>query len=775
MNNIILREYQKEMTDKITEKASGFLSNFDGVNFKKIIFRAPTGSGKTVMMANVLERLAIDYGENLSFVWISKGILAGQSKNSFDDVIGGGGVKMSFLEDILDNELKENEILFVFWEKIFSKSNKDNPDKDIKKGDPLNKFMKDNEWNQTLKNFCSNARDRGRKIVLVIDESHLTITPNTIKIIEEIIKPALQIDVTATPKNIPYDYGDREGEFIELQVVKDAEVIKKEVVINTDITKKDLKTEKDGDKIVFEKAIEKRKELLTLYKKENSKVNPLVLIQLPNESEKLSAIDKQKKEWVEEFLNDLGINYENGKLAKWFSGKDKKNLEDVINTDSNVDFLIFKQAIATGWDCPRASILIKFRETKSETFEIQTVGRIMRMPEFKHYDTEELNRAYVYANLLEIKIDENALEYIKTQKAVRKNIYKDLNLNSVYITRAEYNDLTFDYRNFFFNEFMKEIKGDLDLKKSKQNFDKLKKHKDIKSDIKRIEENIIIDETLVDVDKEQTIKAKGDVKVKISEDDIEKYFILILKQNCSPFQQARSFGVIKTAIYQTLDKYLDFTNNLSDDRLDWQKFVLVNKDFFVNVIVNSISEYAKDRKKKQGEKKPIKNWEVSKYDFYSKNAVNPKNGEKELYKRCIMEPCFVIPKWKTEINFIENYLEKNKEIEWWYKNGDAKNEIYFAVEYKENDKLRAFYPDFIVKYKNERIGIFDTKEGMTAKSEETILKSNALQLYIEKENKTGKKLFGGIVIPNDKEMKVWKINQDKLYNYDSGNWQVLKS
>ena len=60
MNNITLREYQRIMTDKITEKASEFLFNFDGADFKKIIFQSPTGSGKTVMMANVLERLAID-------------------------------------------------------------------------------------------------------------------------------------------------------------------------------------------------------------------------------------------------------------------------------------------------------------------------------------------------------------------------------------------------------------------------------------------------------------------------------------------------------------------------------------------------------------------------------------------------------------------------------------------------------------------------------------------------------------------------------------------
>ena len=55
--------------------------------------------------------------------------------------------------------------------------------------------------------------------------------------------------------------------------------------------------------------------------------------------------------------------------------------------ENEVEVMILKQAIALGWDCPRAQILVLFRDWKSITFSIQTVGRIMRMPEIKkgHY------------------------------------------------------------------------------------------------------------------------------------------------------------------------------------------------------------------------------------------------------------------------------------------------------------------------------------------------------------------------------------------------------
>lgn len=50
---------------------------------------------------------------------------------------------------------------------------------------------------------------------------------------------------------------------------------------------------------------------------------------------------------------------------------------------------VIKQAVATGWDCPRAHILVKLRENMDERFEIQMIDRIRRMPEARRMDIQE--------------------------------------------------------------------------------------------------------------------------------------------------------------------------------------------------------------------------------------------------------------------------------------------------------------------------------------------------------------------------------------------------
>ncbi|HCK65815.1 MAG TPA: hypothetical protein DHW49_06090, partial [Anaerolineae bacterium] len=95
-----------------------------------------------------------------------------------------------------------------------------------------------------------------------------------------------------------------------------------------------------------------------------------------------------------------------------------------------------------------------------------------------------------------------------------------------------------------------------------------------------------------------------------------------------------------------------------------------------------------------------------------------------------------------------------------------------AVKYTDKDGvLKPFFVDWIVKFKDGKIGLFDTKEGITAETAK--YKAEGLAAYIKEENKKGKKLFGGIVVPKDKS---WRFNDSEKYDYspDLKGWKFLE-
>ena len=77
----------------------------------------------------------------------------------------------------------------------------------------------------------------------------------------------------------------------------------------------------------------------------------------------------------------------------------------------------------------------------------------------------------------------------------------------------------------------------------------------------------------------------------------------------------------------------------------------------------------------------------------------------------------------------------------------------------------------IVQLKDGMIGIFETKQGITAK--DATERAEALQKYIKKQNKNGKNLKGGIAIYVN---GTWRYNDSEKYQYnpsDLSSWKIL--
>ncbi|MBA4320651.1 MAG: restriction endonuclease subunit R, partial [Flavobacterium sp.] len=413
-----LKNYQDIAIKELLEKAKKLLGYPDS---KKLVFKSPTGSGKTIMMAEFLKQLVedIELKQPFSFIWTApRPVLTNQSRGKLEKYFENSrALKCSFFEDLDNRKIDESEILFLNWESI-------------RRGDLV--YIRDNEQDNNLSNILQRTKEEGREIILVIDESHYHAQAETSKSLIADINPKLTIEVSATPVVENPD----DSVNVQLEDVKKEGMIKKGVILNEDfkniLKSGKIKTElsRGSEDLVIKQALKKREEILQSYKKENTDINPLILIQLPD---RIGSLEDEMRIRVESILKDkYKISTDNGKLAIWLSGE-HINKENVEKHNSDVEVLIFKQAIALGWDCPRAQILVLFREWHSQIFSIQTVGRIMRMPEPDegHYKNEILNYSYVYTNLDDIEIKEDiAKDYISVFTSKIRDDYKPINLLS---------------------------------------------------------------------------------------------------------------------------------------------------------------------------------------------------------------------------------------------------------------------------------------------------------------------------------------------------------
>lgn len=738
------KNYQENAVVKLKREVNELL---DAPENKVCIFKAPTGSGKTLMVAEFLKRLIdsrID-GKKFSFIWIAVNKLHDQSRNNLKKYYdqNGVGIKCSYFEDLDDRKIGENEILFLNWASINKKDNL---------------YVRANERDNNLTSIIARTKDEGRMIFLIIDESHHTANSEKSKELMQDIGPKITIEVSATPQ---LNNANRIVE-VELQHVKDEEMIKKEIAINPGfehyIVDKN-KNDKTADELVLESGLKKRMELQKKFESEGSRVNPLLLIQLPDAMQGVA----DKKDEIIALLKKFGYTTENGRLAIYLSDRDNKiNLENIEKDENEVDVMIFKQAIALGWDCPRAAILVLFRQWREEniTFSIQTLGRIMRMPEQRHYKDQDLNMGYVFTSLEDIKVAEDlSKDYITTFAGFRIKEYSNIDLSSYHSKRfREETRLSSDFTPLFI-----EAGNELKLKE-KFSF----KHSILKT-------SLIASGRITNPDIEaKSIDKKGTLDIPKNEVELQNAFDLFIRNNLVPFApEQRSIGRVKSSIYS----FFEVTRN-EDEWPKIQAAVLAEENRQIIIDAINLAKEMYEREVGKGKNELLKNdeaWNVPKVINYTLSYA------KKDYKKSVIQPYYTKKSGigtanlfeedsDLEVDFIQ-YLEKSKSVKWWFKNGKS-DTTYFAVPYVEDNIEKPFYVDFIVMLNDGRIGLFDTKGGIYAKTAKD--RAEGLFKYIKGQDKKGVDLFGGIIIFKDNS---WRYHQGQGYSYDENNlkdWKFLE-
>ena len=776
--------YQQKAVSELVDKTIRLL-NLGGQR-NKLVFEATTGAGKTVMACQMLAGLMDelhDRGDSryqeVAFIWFAPRKLHIQSYEK----LKGAFEETRTLRPIMFGELDQNEgirpgeILFVNWESV----NKEN-----------NVMVREGDCSLSLYEITDRTKEEfGLPIVAIIDEEHMfwSKTADKSAAVLDRINPAVEIRISATPKTA----NPKEKVTVYRQDVIAAEMIKKEVVLNPEI-ELNFSDELELNANLIKAALDKRNQIAEAYKAVGSNVNPLLLIQLPNDTkESMTTEDTAIADQVKKYLEMMcDITTDNYRLAVWLAGE-KENLIDLERPDNLTEVLLFKEAIALGWDCPRAAVLLIFRKLQSDQFSIQTVGRIMRMPEQKHYQKEILNSGYVFTDIAKDKIQIVTADagYIlnNTITAHRRENLKNVNLPSSYIERpnVERNYLGPDFRKVLHEEarrfgdiaeenlmFSLEELAKLDNDEESKplpdsddlqiNENRKKVANSLRLDVKNI--NIEIPQDVHFQNEEQVLEVDT-VKYARKATEIDRVFMAYIATKGHQFESKGRTDKIASYLLEILADFFGIYET------EAKKVVLyhLNRPKFDRIIDTALERYVRIRDKARKEsaaKRVFKKygWEVPEERIYD----NETNHIEETGNHALLPFVQLNQASNPEKDFVA-YLEQNSQyIDWWYKNGD-KGKQHYAIEYTTGDEhtKSLFYVDFVIRMKNGHIYLFDTK---SIKSDVFAPdKHNALLQYIKENTTEEQPFYGGVILRKNEN---WLYSPQPIENTtDTLNWECF--
>ncbi len=754
---------------------------------EKLIFKAPTGSGKTVALALLLRGLAAGLPHRhelpperrrVAYLWMAPGRLHQQALGSlrrffqdtrearprtFDELAPGDG-------------LQPQDVLFLNWASVIQADNR---------------LVRPTERAHDLWAVLEATRAQDTTLVVIIDEEHLMATtgPRTEEFLRK-VAAAVEVRVSATPltKSAHWVEVDRHD------VVK-AEMIKKGIQLNPALDEGGGTAQhgRTADMVLLEAALAKRRELAALYAQEaaragTARINPLLLIQLPSETKNLSADDVKIRDQITAYLTDIGISETTGGLAVWLSGE-KENLDAIEAPDSAVEVLLFKQAIALGWDCPRAAVLLIFREMKQTSFAVQTVGRILRMPEQRHYAEERLNVGYVYTNLNKqlVTVVPEAADYLAFVWAERRDdLYLDaagrptVELPTTTATReGNPTRITSKFTEALYAVAQARYGLVREAQPGGQPYEEFNRARlranlielDVENLPIEIPANVRLDGTDV-----EAVNATGSAHFVQTPEQARMLFERFCYDSCGDYARDGSHERIRYALKIWFDEWMGHFEQAA------YRIVLHNRQAFTDLLALARTEYAHraEQAAQKVRKLVSRTWQVPTPRRHDENDV--------LWpaQRALMAPLLLrardphdatkLADSAAEFAFIQR-LDASGAVRWWYKNGQQGAE-HLAVPYQvAGDPMeRLFYPDFVVQFADGTVGLFDPK---TPGSDAAVApKHNALAAYVAARAQQGARTVGGValwhqdvfrvpplghLIPDDRNVSAWDVFDPARY------------
>ncbi|WP_295445833.1 DEAD/DEAH box helicase family protein [uncultured Thiodictyon sp.] len=380
MNGIAPKRYQQEAVDQalaIFRHAEDQIRQAPDLNERRIasayngcvLLEAPTGSGKTLMAGMIAEAFSRPGREgNARIVWFWFTPFAGlvdQARGALKKDFPGLRVRDIQIDRITRNA-RSGDCFVTTWAAVAA-NNKE-----------TRRVRKGGDSTLALDEFIAQLRQDGFRIGAVVDEAHhtfFTTSSEAVRFYHEVLAPDFTLMVTATPN-------DRDVErFKQASGIKEVHrnAVSRRSAVEAGLIKEGVRSVAflagPQQQALVNFAETALKEAWTMHQRIARELAaagidlvPLMLVQVGNSDQAVAQ--------ARAFLIGLGVP--EARIAS-YTAKEPSNDLLAVALDEQFEVLIFKMAVALGFDAPRAFVLASLRGAKDTDFGIQVVGRILRV------------------------------------------------------------------------------------------------------------------------------------------------------------------------------------------------------------------------------------------------------------------------------------------------------------------------------------------------------------------------------------------------------------
>ncbi|MDI1311145.1 DEAD/DEAH box helicase family protein, partial [Prosthecobacter sp.] len=327
-----------------------------------LLIEAPTGAGKTLMAGTMVEKFSRE--ERVVWFWFApfKGVV-GQTAAFLREQFHGLRLR-DMADDRATDMSRQGDVFVTTWQTVATR---------VK--DKRN-VRKEGETNPSIDTLVQQLRTQGFRIGVVVDEAHHGFGEKTqaAKFFQEVLQPEYTVLITATPDDTDVTAFEKAMGIAELHRIRvsredamEAGLIKKGVKCAAYFVEPEKRALVDLEGTALRDGVAAHLQLKQTLADMKVPLVPLLLVQ---------ATDNENVAKMKARL--IRMRFTEDQIAVHTADEPDADLLALANNEQR-EVLIFKMAVALGFDAPRAFTLVSMRASRDPEFGVQLVGRILRV------------------------------------------------------------------------------------------------------------------------------------------------------------------------------------------------------------------------------------------------------------------------------------------------------------------------------------------------------------------------------------------------------------